>query len=173
MKALIAILLIAVSALFIALIFFNPQGKIWFALLGKPQFSDLDFATMQRLSAPRDGLMCPEGLCKAKADVIAPSFNMPAVTLQKELIAFLNEQPRLKIVHVDERQQFIHVLIFSRWLNYPDLVSIKAIPITADDSTLAIYSRAMFGYYDFNVNRQRLEEWRKELTNRFPAQIIT
>ena len=42
---------------------------------------------------------------------------------------------------------------------FPDFVDVRYIPIDDHTSTLAIYSRAKYGYSDFGVNKKRVEMW--------------
>jgi uncharacterized protein (DUF1499 family) len=44
---------------------------------------------------------------------------------------------------------------------------VQFIPITETSSTLAVYSRARYGYYDFHVNENRVKKWLAALTDYF------
>ena len=46
---------------------------------------------------------------------------------------------------------------------FPNIIDIRVIDIEAARSTLAIYSRSQYGYYDFGANKWRVEMWLKEL----------
>ncbi len=49
-------------------------------------------------------------------------------------------------------------------MGYPDYVSVKFIPLASDRATVAIFSRARFGYGDRGVNRRRVLGWIKSLS---------
>ena len=42
---------------------------------------------------------------------------------------------------------------------FPDTIWIQVLPLDANRSTLAIYSRSAYGRYDFGVNRSRVQAW--------------
>lgn len=47
----------------------------------------------------------------------------------------------------------------SRWIGFPDYVSVRTLPRGEDGATLAILSRSRFGSDDFGVNRERVGQW--------------
>lgn len=56
----------------------------------------------------------------------------------------------------------ITYLVRTRWIGFPDYVSVKALP--ADDgATLAIYARARFGQSDLGTNAGRVDAWLEAL----------
>jgi uncharacterized protein (DUF1499 family) len=46
-------------------------------------------------------------------------------------------------------------------------VDVLVIPVEADRSTFAIYSRSKLGYYDFNANQKRVKELLRRLDKYF------
>ncbi len=42
---------------------------------------------------------------------------------------------------------------------FPDLVSVRFLPLGESQSTLVIYSRSLLGYSDLGVNRSRVRNW--------------
>jgi uncharacterized protein (DUF1499 family) len=53
----------------------------------------------------------------------------------------------------------------SRFLGFPDYVSVKFIEIDATSSTLAIFSRSRLGKSDLGVNKKRVEAWLGQLSS--------
>ncbi len=51
----------------------------------------------------------------------------------------------------------------SAFFGFPDLIDVETIETGEAKSTLAIYSRSKYGYYDFGVNKRRVETWLREL----------
>jgi uncharacterized protein (DUF1499 family) len=51
-------------------------------------------------------------------------------------------------------------------MRFPDTINVLIIPISADASTLALYSRSQIGYSDWGVNRKRLERWLERIAQR-------
>ena len=42
---------------------------------------------------------------------------------------------------------------------FPDIITVRFIPVSPSRSTLAIYSRSVYGRRDFGVNEKRVQEW--------------
>ena len=57
----------------------------------------------------------------------------------------------------------------SRVLNFPDLVQVAAVP-DGQGSWPVIYSRSVYGRYDFGVNRQRVETWLSRIPDAIRAE---
>jgi uncharacterized protein (DUF1499 family) len=53
----------------------------------------------------------------------------------------------------------------SRLLRFPDLITIRFIAIDANRTTLAIYSRSVWGQGDMGVNKARIRGWVGRLNN--------
>ncbi len=43
--------------------------------------------------------------------------------------------------------------------NFPDIVAVQVLPRGPGSSTLALYSRSLYGHSDLGVNRRRIEAW--------------
>jgi len=46
----------------------------------------------------------------------------------------------------------------SRYFAFPDIMTVRFFKRGEDKSTLAIYSRSVYGRYDFGANRERVEK---------------
>jgi uncharacterized protein (DUF1499 family) len=51
-------------------------------------------------------------------------------------------------------------------MNFPDTISVRFYALEENRSTLAVYSRSHYGYYDLGVNRRRVQSWLLELKQR-------
>ncbi len=72
-------------------------------------------------------------------------------------------QPRVELLAEDEEgQQFDYVQRSARF-RFPDIITVRFISVSPSQSTLAIYSRSIFGKSDLGVNRERIETWLKIL----------
>lgn len=74
------------------------------------------------------------------------------------LKAHVVSSPRTEIV--DERSDYLHLTFTSRWLRFTDDVEFL---LRADRGEIAMRSSSRLGYYDFGVNRERLESIRAAL----------
>lgn len=119
----------------------------------------IDFATLQRDSVPNQYLLCPKGMCSTETDGEAPVFNVPIEQLQVAWDEMLAEQPRLQVLRREVTNIQIDYVQRTRFLRFPDLVTVRFVPIDDTRSTLAIYSRSVWGKGDMGVNRTRVEEW--------------
>jgi hypothetical protein len=126
----------------------------------------IDFATLQRDSVPNQYLLCPKGMCQAETDGEAPVFDVPVEQLQVAWDEMLAEQPRFQVLRRDVTNIQIDYVQRSRLLRFPDLITVRFVPIDDTHSTLAIYSRSVWGKGDMGVNRARVEEWLARLKAR-------
>ena len=118
----------------------------------------VNFQELERRESPNDYLVCPDGFCKmAKPDRIAPILQIPAADLKKRAEDHLAGLPRTEVVFASETRIVAEQrsLIFK----FPDTIDMAIIPVDRGTSTVAIYSRSRYGYYDFGANKRRVESW--------------
>jgi uncharacterized protein (DUF1499 family) len=124
----------------------------------------IDFETLKRPRSPNTFLLAPEKLCKhAKVDVAAPTFGVPAAKLRQEFLNIVIAQPRTSHVLADEAGLYDDFVVRSALFGFPDLVSVKFIAGKGKTSTLALYSRSVYGRSDLGVNRRRSTAWLSQL----------
>jgi uncharacterized protein (DUF1499 family) len=120
----------------------------------------IDFASLTRPRKPNTFLLAPEGLCKqAKVDKIAPVYPVAAAKLRQEFLAVAIAQPRVSHVFADEAGLYDDFVARSALFGFPDHVSVKFLDAKGGKSTLAIYSRSVYGRSDLGVNRARSLAW--------------
>src|SRR5690348_7295794 len=119
----------------------------------------IDFATLQRKPTPNQYLLCPAAMCLAQTDGAAPVYNVPVSKLQVAWDQMLAEQPRVEVQRRDITNMQIDYVQRSRILRFPDLITVRFVPVDDTHSTLDIYSRSVYGKGDLGVNRARVEEW--------------
>ena len=86
-------------------------------------------------------------------------FDVPVEQLQVAWDEMLAEQPRLQVLRREVTNVQIDYVQRTRLLRFPDLVTVRFVPIDDAHSTLAIFSRSVWGKADMGVNRIRVEEW--------------
>ena len=121
----------------------------------------VDLTTLQRRVTHNDALICPESKCtKAKADVVAPIFPVPVAELRRKLDIVVHSEPRSAELtcgaNCDRIGRYVE---YSALFQFPDIIDVEVVEAGANASTLAIYSRSVFGYWDFDVNRERAARW--------------
>lgn len=122
----------------------------------------VEFRQLKRRESPNEYLVCPANYCRnAKPDRISPEVPISAAKLRSRLDALLSEEPRTR-VHVDNG---VHVVVEQRSaiFRFPDIIDVELIDVGTGKSTLAIYSRSKFGYYDFGANKRRIDAWLRKL----------
>ncbi len=138
-------------------------GLIWPACAaagagGLPVPPPLDVAHLERPASPNTALAAPIGWTP-KPDLVTPVFPRSACGLFAVLAQVADAQPRTfrAATYPDSLQ--LHWVVRSAAFNFPDLVIAQAMPHGPGASTLLLYSRSVYGYDDFGVNRQRLTVW--------------
>ena len=69
----------------------------------------------------------------------------------------MSAQPRVEVL-AENDQQIDYVQRSARF-RFPDIITVRFISVAPSQSTLAIYSRSVYGKSDFGVNRERIESW--------------
>ncbi|MDQ7081126.1 MAG: DUF1499 domain-containing protein [Paracoccaceae bacterium] len=116
----------------------------------------VDPLTAVKPSSPNAWLLRPQG-----GDAQAPVYKVSAADLAADFDRFVLARPRVTRLAGSVQELWITYVVRSRLIGFPDYVSVRFIPLSPDQATLAIFSRARFGYGDGGVNRQRVESWLK------------
>jgi uncharacterized protein (DUF1499 family) len=124
----------------------------------------INFETLKRPGSPNTFLLAPEGLCRhAKVDVVSPVFAVPAAKLRQEFLNIVIAQPRTSHVLADEAGLYDDFVVRSALFGFPDLVAVGFLDLKGKRSTLALYSRSVYGRSDLGVNRRRSLAWLDQL----------
>lgn len=104
-------------------------------------------------------LACPPGYCHVAGAEQSPIFDVPWRALQAAFARVAAAAPRTRRV-ADEADRRREVFIQrSALFRFPDIITVEFVPLGADRSSLAIFSRSRYGRDDFGVNRARVEGW--------------
>ena len=119
----------------------------------------VDFAELKLPEEPNRFLVCPPGFCGAKPHADSPVFDVSADRLRARWSEVVAAQPRVELLveHGDGWQ--INYIQRSARFRFPDIITVRFIATSPSQSTLAIYSRSIYGGSDFGVNRERIEAW--------------
>jgi uncharacterized protein (DUF1499 family) len=123
---------------------------------GLPPAEPLDFATLERPSSPNTCLGAPPGF--PRADLALPPLPADGETAWRALLALGDRFPRTTRLAAWPEQQQAQWVVRSAVLNFPDIMVAEVTGGPAG-SGLFLYSRSLFGYSDFGVNRRRVEAW--------------
>ncbi len=147
-----------------AVLLFTPLGeRPLAALFAVGDVESVDFAGLRLTDKPNQFLMCPPGICSANPHADSPVLDVSFEQLREHWRQVLAVQPRVELLAADEEgQQFDYVQRSARF-RFPDLITVRFISVSFSKSTLAIYSRSVYGKSDLGVNRERIEAWLKIL----------
>ncbi len=119
----------------------------------------LDPLTLERTGKPNDFLACPEGQCRAAADVAAPVLPVAAADQLRLWEEVVTASPRTRVLGVNETELVIHAEQRSRLMRFVDTIVVRVLPRDDGSSSFAAYSRSELGHGDMGVNQARLEDW--------------
>lgn len=108
-------------------------------------------------------LVCPPDYCGTVPHAVSPVFDMPAARLRERWRAFVAGQARVSQRAEYENGAQIDYVQRSARFRFPDIITVRFIPVPPSQSTLAIYSRSIYGRDDLGVNRARVESWLRHL----------
>ena len=119
---------------------------------------DSYFKTLQRPASPNHWLVAPADYA-IRPDAAAPVFAVPAAALQQTKGAAIEA----------ETVDGLHIVFTSAVFSFKDDVRVYFIPLSPQQSTLALYSASRVGYWDLGANRRRVEDWLIRLQTALPA----
>lgn len=129
---------------------------------------EINFATLERRDTPNQYLMCANQLCKAYIDDLPPIYGATVDEVRAAWEEMLSREPRVKELHRDLQAAQIDYVQRSAIWRFPDIITIRFIAIGAKKTTIAIYSRSVYGQGDFGVNKARIRAWVGKLNAMLP-----
>ena len=103
-------------------------------------------------------LACPPDYCAATA-APSPVFALPVDILAQRWADLLANEPHVVIATSNPAQHRLVVIQHTPLLRFPDVITAEFVPLGADKSSLAVYSRSRYGRGDFGTNRKRVLAW--------------
>ena len=125
---------------------------------GLPVPVPMDMTRIERPATPNTFLAGPAGMAP-QPDVVTEAWTLPAATLYEKVRVVFSSRPRTFVAAEFPDQLQLHYVVRSALLNFPDLVTVQINAVGDDQSTLAIWSRSVYGRSDFGVNRDRTQTW--------------
>jgi len=120
----------------------------------------IDFATFELGWKPNQFLLAPPGLCQnAEPHEVSPLFDESPETLLERFRSVALSTSRVSEVASSPTPDQTVFVAKSKVFRFPDVIDVKAVPVSDGKSALAVYSRAKIGVRDFGVNRKRIETW--------------
>ena len=169
LKWLLGLLVAALLALAIVMAIIGRENT-WAVLFGAPPAETIDFATLEPRTTPNSFLLCPEGICgRRQADRVSPQYDLAPEKLAKLTRNVMesteglrrDERPRTAApegAQPETPMQWDYIATTPR-LKFPDLITVRVLDAGNGKSSLAIYSRAVYGRKDFGANQNRIAAW--------------
>lgn len=146
-----------VLVLLVGLLIWDGRVPEQFFTVGK--VPDIDFATLERRDTPNQYLMCANDLCRAYIDDLPPLYAATVAEVRAAWEEMLTHEPRVRELRRDPSGLQIDYVQRSRVFRFPDIITIRFIQVDDRRTTIAIYSRSVYGQGDFRVNKERIRDW--------------
>jgi uncharacterized protein (DUF1499 family) len=124
---------------------------------------DIAITALHGPLAPNAFVACPVGYCAADEAVPSPIFAVSVDRLAEYWSEMIAGEPRLVQVAAAPKEHRSFWIQRSAVFRFPDLVTVEFVALAPDRSSLAVYSRARYGRYDFGVDRRRVLRWLSRL----------
>jgi uncharacterized protein (DUF1499 family) len=129
------------------------------ALLPVGDVKAVEFAALKLTDTPNQYLLCPPDLCAAAAHGQSPVFQVPVEQLSAGWRQMLAALPGVTLLAEDGDGRQVDYVQRSVRFRFPDIITVRFLAAAPGQSTLAIYSRSIYGRSDFGVNQARVEAW--------------
>ncbi|MEH6401725.1 MAG: DUF1499 domain-containing protein [Sneathiella sp.] len=151
---------IVILGLVILGLIYTPFGnQALTSLLSVGNIPVTDFKTLELTSSPNQYLICPQDYCTAPTNKVSPIFPIEASRLKARWDQFIASQPHISGIKPSDDGLQVDLVQRTDLILYPDIITARFIPLDDATSTLAIYSRSIYGKSDFGENKSRIEAW--------------
>ena len=124
----------------------------------------MDFQTLVLTSWKRNQyLVSPNNYCSARAHMASPTFDLSVEELRERWMTMIASQPRVETRKADDAAMQYEFIQRTKLMRFPDIITVRFIPLEQRRSTLAVYSRSRYGRRDFGVNKDRVLAWLEAL----------
>jgi uncharacterized protein (DUF1499 family) len=108
-------------------------------------------------------LVCPAKYCNVTPNELSPVYPVSAEDLYNTFNQIISHESRVNFIYTIPEQGQFQLEQKSLILGFPDDIGIQFIALSENTSTLAIYSKSRYGFYDFGVNKRRVTKWLEQL----------
>lgn len=146
------------------MVFFTPLGErplAAFFEVGKMPV--IDFPTLELTNKPNQYLLCPKNYCKVEPHAKGPQFDLSVQELRIAWMEMVSIQPRTTLFSKTRSADQLDYIQRTKLVRFPDIITVRFIEISQEQSTIAVYSRSIYGRSDFGANKTRIDHWIAEL----------
>lgn len=120
-----------------------------------PPYSDM--RKIERPSSPNNAVAGPAGSGRQAVDLVTQPYAMAPEALYPIVKAAIAGMANTYLLGEYADRTQMHFVVRSKVLNFPDVVSIQIETGGREgESLITLYSRSIYGYYDFGANKARL-----------------
>jgi uncharacterized protein (DUF1499 family) len=152
-------IIVTIIGLIIAVVYLPGHKQRLERIFSLPKTEATDFAKLRKNAKPNQYLVCPKNHCAELPDLIPRVYPVGAAKLSSTWHKIVMAAPD---VTEQSRNNFIgsvdYIQRTSR-MRYPDQISVQFFEQGNNQSTIAIYSRSIYGYSDKGVNKARVTAW--------------
>jgi Protein of unknown function (DUF1499) len=123
-----------------------------------PDLKPVDFSTMRKSPKPNQYLVLPVSVGTEVPDIASPIYGVPATELKASWQRMIANQTDITARTSRDGDQLDFVQRTPR-MRYPDLITVRFFDLGPQKSTLAIYSRSVYGHSDLGTNAKRIIAW--------------
>ena len=150
-------LALIVAAAVVAVMAFTPLGERPFRALFVPgEIVPVDFTTVTMERRPNRFLVCPTFDMCAELNDRTPIFDAEIERLRARWDELIAAEPRMELVLADDELMQYTYVQRSRAFRFPDIFTVQFFDQDNFRSTLAVYSRGIYGSGDFGANANRV-----------------
>ncbi len=106
---------------------------------------------------------CPIHYCGQNPDMRSPVYDVSWERLRDAWSEMIAREKRVKLLAGDDNLKKISYIQHTKYLKFPDIITVEFIPLGEKQATLAIESHSRYGSYDFGANGIRIRDWLKKL----------
>lgn len=125
---------------------------MWLVNSTKPEA--VRFKDLQLPSTPNYFVMAPEGFASVETKPESPIYDVDITTLEKAWHTMISKRRGFRLRSCSKNKRRYHYLERSLILALPHFVIAQLIPVNEEQSTLALMSYSIYGYFDIGYNRQ-------------------
>lgn len=121
--------------------------------------SRISFSNLILPNKPNYYLACPQNYCNLQPHATTTFYPADVKQVLAGWQKMLTQQPRVKLISSHPDDYHYQYVQYSRIFKFPDYIDMLLIPLMQDKTSIAIYSRSKYGFYDFAVNKNRVNYW--------------
>jgi uncharacterized protein (DUF1499 family) len=123
-----------------------------------------DFSTLKNRFTLNEYIVTPKGYTNARINEVSSIYPISSNKLHDVIDLIVLKQPRISKLTDDISTNRLEYVQRSLIFRFPDVITFQVIPVSDDESTLAVHSYSIYGVCsDLGVNGNRVRSWFSEI----------